>query len=300
MFYNQILDLSVRNTKVINFDFQKAITKGITSVGTASILMLSQGLLWVSSASAEVTSRAHGRCKLSIDNATVFDGHCVIKHKENSGNQVVVVKLDNDSKYKFSGPNMSALQVEAWDGIHNVRYRGDNDSEVFVWDVDGDRNRLSVKADTQHDPNVSHDASTEDALGTALGALAGALIGGLITGGDSSSSSSSSNQASLPKNPYQVGDYYNAASYFKCSVGQPSHDKMCPGGIKRRGNGEALIVVQFPNGYEVNYDFGETSVTSSFGGNLDWSKSGDDWYIGITKGNDKLYIIVPEAAVSGG
>jgi hypothetical protein len=101
----------------------------------------------------------------------------------------------------------------------------------------------------------------------------------------------------LPNNPYKIGDYYNATSYFKCSVGNASHNKQCPSGIVRKGNGKASIVVLFPNGYEVQYDFKNGDVTSTFEGDLTWGKDGDDWYIGI---DNNLFIIIPDAAVYGG
>jgi hypothetical protein len=104
-------------------------------------------------------------------------------------------------------------------------------------------------------------------------------------------------QPQFPENPYKVGDYYNATAYFRCSVGNADHDKQCPGGIVRQGNGNASVVVKYPNGYEVQYDFSEGNVTSTFGGNLTWGKSGDQWYIGI---DQKLFIIIPDAAVYGG
>lgn len=103
--------------------------------------------------------------------------------------------------------------------------------------------------------------------------------------------------AQLPNNPYKVGDYYNATAYFKCSVGNTNHDKQCPGGIVRKGNGVASVVVQFPNNYEVQYDFKDGNVTTTFDGKLDWGKQGDEWYIGI---DNNLFIIIPDAAVYGG
>jgi len=99
-----------------------------------SLLLFSQGVVGIASASAKVVNRAQGRCKLSTNDAVAYDGHCVIKHKENNqGDEVVVVKLDNDAKYRFYGPNLDALQVQAWDGIHNVRHRYRNNSvhELF-------------------------------------------------------------------------------------------------------------------------------------------------------------------------
>ena len=103
--------------------------------------------------------------------------------------------------------------------------------------------------------------------------------------------------AELPPNPYQVGDYYNAAAYFRCSVGTPNHGSFCPGGIVRKGDGKASIVVLYPNGNEVQYDFANNNVTSNFSSDLTWGKDGDLWYVGI---NNELYIIIPDAAVYGG
>ena len=100
----------------------------------------------------------------------------------------------------------------------------------------------------------------------------------------------------LPNNPYKIGDYYNATAYFKCSVGNANHSKQCPGGIIRKGNGEASIVVLFPNGYEVQYDFKNGDVTSTFDGDLTWGKDGDEWYIGI---DYNLFVVIPEVAVYG-
>jgi hypothetical protein len=97
-------------------------------------------------------------------------------------------------------------------------------------------------------------------------------------------------------NPYSKLGYQGTA-FFKCSVGNPSHNQMCPGGINRHGNGKASITVKFINGYEVQYDFANGNVTTTFGGKLDWGKSGDEWYIGI---DENLFIIIPDAAVNGG
>lgn len=101
----------------------------------------------------------------------------------------------------------------------------------------------------------------------------------------------------LPENPYQVGNYYNATAYFRCSIGNANHDRQCPGGIVRRGNGNASVVVKYPNGYEVQYDFDRGNVTSTFSDNLNWGKSGDEWYIGVDR---NLFIIIPNAAIYGG
>jgi len=154
---------------------------------TASVLLLAQGIMLVPHATAETLARAHGRCKLTSQSSgqsfTVFDGHCITKQKQQGGTTIFAIELDNGSKYNFFGPNKQALQVQAYDGVHNVQFTEDPDKGVFVWQESGNRNRLSVKLDTQHSPNVSHDnptpPSTEQIVGTAIGAL----IGGLLSGG---------------------------------------------------------------------------------------------------------------------
>lgn len=282
--------MTIKNKKITEKINKKSSQTKAISLSFAGLLMLSQASLFVSAASANVISRIHGRCLLSNNNRTVFDGHCVIKHKENQGQQIVVVELDNEAKYRFAGPGLTALQVEAWDGIHNVSYQENSDSEIFSWNVAEDKNRLSVKTDTRHDPNVSHNDSTEDALGTVIGAAVGAVIGGLLSGG------SSNNNNNTASNPYTTQEY-DAVAYFKCSLGTPTHDKSCPGGIRRGNAGSATIYVRLPNGKERIYSFDSGNVTSPNGGNLTWGKSGDDWYIGV---DNNEFIIIPDAAVYGG
>lgn len=83
---------------------------------------------------------------------------------------------------------------------------------------------------------------------------------------------SKTNLIAQKENPYsRLG--YQATAYFKCSVGNADHDKMCPGGINRQENGQTTIVVLFPNTYEVQYDFKDGNVTTTFeDGKLDWGK----------------------------
>lgn len=275
-----------------NFNRNLSKTKAI-SLSLASFLTLSQGLIFMPATLAEVITRAHGRCLFSTNQTTIFDGHCVIKHKENQGDQIVVVELDNESKYRFFGPGLQALQVEAWDGIHNVSYQTNSNAEIFRWNVAGDDNFLSVKADTRHDPNVSHNDSTDEALGTVIGAAVGALIGGLLSGGGNSNNN---NNTTTADNPYTTQEY-DAVAYFKCSLDDPTHDQSCPGGINRGDSGSASIRVMFPNGKERVYNFENNNVTSPNGGQLTWGKQGDEWYIGV---DNNEYIIIPDAAVYGG
>ena len=171
------------------------------SVGTVFLLLMAQSLLIPSVTIAETLARANGRCKLMSDDYQAFDGHCTVKQKQQGGTTIFVVELDDGSHYRFYGPNKQALQVETYDGIHNVQFQEEPDRGVFTWQEDGDRNLLSVKLDTQHDPNVSHDTSTEEALGTVIGAGIGALIGSLLGGGQSNpASSNSAATANTPEN----------------------------------------------------------------------------------------------------
>jgi hypothetical protein len=160
-----------------------------------ALLVATQSLLVPSLVKAETLARAQGRCKLTSENYQAFDGHCVVKQKQQGGTTIFIVELDNGTHYRFYGPNKQALQVETHDGIHNVQFKDESDKGVFIWQEEGERHRLSVKLDTQHPPNASHDSSTDQILGTLIGAGVGALIGSLVTGGKPPQSTS----ASIPK-----------------------------------------------------------------------------------------------------
>ncbi|ANV91734.1 MULTISPECIES: hypothetical protein [unclassified Picosynechococcus] len=271
--------------------------KKISTLSIASMLMASQGLVWNFAASAEVLNRYHGRCKLSINNSTSYDGYCTTRHMQNSQyDQSVVIQLDNGTQYDFRGSSLDYLEVQDWDGIHSVTHQYDRDREIFIWNTAGSQNSLSVKMDTQHESQTSHDDDSGNGgtVGAIIGAGLGLLIGSLFSGGSDNKSPSTS----LPDNPYANNmDYYNATAYFKCSVGDADKDQQCPGGIKRYGGGRASITVLFPNRNEVTYDFNGSNVTSSFSNDLTWGKSNDVWSIGIDR---NLFIDIPEAAVYGG
>lgn len=248
--------------------------------------------------------RINGRCKLIVNNTTTYDNHCVFKHKQRGGVDVFAINLDNGQEFKFRGENLDALQIEDYSGIHNVKFqeKDGGDKDVFRWQSQGSENKLVIKLDNETPVNGDTSISSQDAVGALVTVGVAALIGSLISDNQSSNNSNNSNNSSqptaqLPKMPYKTGDYYNATAYFKCSVGNSNHDKQCPAGIVRRGNGNASVVVLYPNGYEVQYDFKNGNVTSTYNGDLNWGKSGDEWYIGI---DNKLFIIIPDAAIYGG
>ena len=184
----------------------KSKNKHKLSFTHGSSIVISQGLMSVYAAMAEVVNRAHGRCAFFVENQRIFDGHCVVKHKQlDNGNDVVAIKLDNGDTYKLRGKNLNNLHIEAWDGVHKVKHSVNEDKEVFAWSVAGQRNRLVTKMDTKHKPDVSVNDNNDDALGVAIGALAGALIGGLISGsGDNGGGggSSSGSSGNTPQNLY--------------------------------------------------------------------------------------------------
>lgn len=168
----------------------------LSSVGLA----IATGLLpFTQIASADVLARGHGRCKLTQQTFVVFDGYCVVKQKQQGGTTIFAVEMDNGSRYNFFGPSKQSLQVQTYDGVRNVRFTEEPDKGVFVWEEGGSRNRLSVKLDTMHDAQVSHD-SPKTAVGTVLGAAVGAVIGNLLSGGRHHSRSATS-PASAGKQP---------------------------------------------------------------------------------------------------
>jgi len=172
------------------------LNQKLTALGTVGLTIATWFLPFMPTASAETLARAHGRCKLTEENSQFprFDGHCVVKQKLQGSTTVFVVELDDGSQYRFFGPSKESLQVETHDGIHNVRFNEEADRGVFVWQEDGIRNRLSVRLDTQHSPNASHDGNHGSSVGQVIaGAAVGALIVGLISGSNHNRSSSRNN-----------------------------------------------------------------------------------------------------------
>ncbi|MBE9227777.1 hypothetical protein IQ264_20335 [Phormidium sp. LEGE 05292] len=53
--------------------------------------------------SAEVVARTQGRCKLTDENSEYprFNGHCVVKQKQQGATTIFVVELDDGTKYRF-------------------------------------------------------------------------------------------------------------------------------------------------------------------------------------------------------
>lgn len=100
----------------------------------------------------------------------------------------------------------------------------------------------------------------------------------------------------VPPMPYSTREY-SATSYFRCSMGSPTHDQSCPAGIRRGERGSASIRIRRPDGRERVLDFRNGDVTTPGPGRLTWGKDGDEWYIGI---DDREFYIVPDAAIWGG
>jgi len=109
-------------------------------------------------------------------------------------------------------------------------------------------------------------------------------------------SSGHASAGGLPPMPYSTREY-SATAYFRCSLGSPTHDQMCPGGIHRGDRGSASIRIRRADGHERVLNFERGDVTTPGKGRLTWGKQGDEWYVGI---DDREFYIVPEAAVSGG
>lgn len=211
----------------------------INSIVATSLFMATQGLIAMSTASAETLARAQGRCKLTNQTYQVFDGHCTVKQKQQGSNTVFVVELDNGSHYRFYGPNKESLQVETYDGVHDVRFNEQSDKGVFVWQEGENRNRLSVKLDSQNHANVSHDDDTKTSVGTVIAGVAiGALIGGLLGGHHNSSSSNQTNA--------QIGaPVTNLKDFVGARAGQAESGLRQKGYEYRRGTQEADSAISY-------------------------------------------------------
>lgn len=171
---------------------RKSLTQSL-SIGCISLAIATGLLPFVPVASARTLARAQGRCKLTSQSYQAFNGHCTVRQRQQTdGTTAFIVELDNGSSYRFFGRNKQALQVETYEGVHNVQYAETPDKGVFTWQDGEDSNRLSVKLDTQQDPNVNHDTPTDQSLNTVVAAaVVGGLITKLLSGGDSTTPYSS-------------------------------------------------------------------------------------------------------------
>ena len=115
---------------------------------------------------------------------------------------------------------------------------------------------------------------------------------------DASPSGPAAKQADNPTAPYTTADY-DATTLLPCSIGEASHDRSCPAGIRRgkAGSGNASIWVEAPDGSERELRFEHGDVTTPGEGKLTWGKQSDEWYIGI---DGREFYIVPDAALTGG
>jgi hypothetical protein len=190
----------------------------LTALGTVGLTIATWLLPFIPTASAETLARAQGRCKLTEESSQYprFDGYCVIKQKQQGSTIIFVVELDDGSQYRFFGPDRESLQVETHDEVHNVRFRDEPDRGVFSWEEDGARHRLSVKLDSQHSPNVSHDGNHGASVGEVVaGAAVGALIVGLISGSNHNRSSSRNNS-----NSRDTSNFRNTSNTAQVRVGE--------------------------------------------------------------------------------
>ena len=142
-----------------------------------------------SAAIAEVLVKAQGRCKLVSGGYEAYNGHCTFKHKQAGNTDAFVVKLDDGTDFVFSGPSPTALQVQTYRGIVNVKHNAQTGHDVFVWN-DGEKRRLSVKLDSVQNPDArfDDDRSKANVAAIAGGAAAIALIGAIISGQNSTAS----------------------------------------------------------------------------------------------------------------
>lgn len=198
------------------------LNQKLTAVGTVGLTIATWLLPFTPTASAETLARAHGRCKLTEESSQFprFDGHCVVKQRLQGSTTIFVVELDDGSEYRFFGPGRDSLQVETHDGIHSVRFRDEPDRGVFTWEEDGARHRLSVRLDSQHSPNVSHDGNHGSSVGEVVaGAAVGALIVGLISGSNHNRSSSRNNS-----NSRDTSNFRNTSNTAQVRVGESVSD----------------------------------------------------------------------------
>jgi len=115
---------------------------GSVGLGLALSLVVGAG---VAPVQANTVAKAEAECRLTDNGKVVFEGDCSVKQKDSTGTTGFVVKLEDGSTYRFSGPNRTNLRLEGGDGGSNVLFEDKGAKGVFTWN-DGSRTRkLSVK-----------------------------------------------------------------------------------------------------------------------------------------------------------
>ena len=115
---------------------------GSVGLGLALSLVVGAG---VAPVQANTVAKAEAECRLTDNGKVVFEGGCSVKQKDSTGTTGFVVKLEDGSTYRFSGPNRTNLRLEGGDGGSNVMFEDKGAKGLFSWN-DGTRTRrLSVK-----------------------------------------------------------------------------------------------------------------------------------------------------------
>ena len=107
---------------------------------------------------ANTVAKAEAECRLTDNGKVVFDGGCSVKQKDDTGTVGFVVKLEDGSTYRFSGPNRTNLRLEGGDGGSNVLFEDKGAKGVFTWNDGSRTRRLAVKTNqTSASPSSAGD-----------------------------------------------------------------------------------------------------------------------------------------------
>ncbi len=122
--------------------FSKRAHVGSLRLGVALSLLIGMASPPVQ---ANTVAKAEAECRLTDNGKVVFDGGCSVKQKDGTGTTGFVVKLDDGSTYRFSGPNRTNLRLEGGDGGSNVLFEDKGAKGVFTWNDGSRTRRLMVK-----------------------------------------------------------------------------------------------------------------------------------------------------------
>jgi hypothetical protein len=207
------------------------------------------------------------------------------------GNKDAIRDCESRVKSEYNLSDLRDAQAERlMDSEHHYKVQGiakvDGDKQPWTCEV---KNRHVTAAEYSGPKPKGMDGAQKLAVGAAAVIAAGLIASEVSKGNDSTETKES------PKGKYSTSKY-DATTTLRCSLNKPTHDKHCAAGIHRSSSGSASIRITTPVGTERTLKFDKDNVTTPNGGNLDWGKQGDEWYIGI---DDREFYIVPDVAVYG-
>lgn len=186
-----------------------------------------------------------------------------------------------------------ATAIKLNDSDHHYQVQG-------LTKIDGRKHPWDCEIKNRHVTSISYDGPKEKGMNgsqkLAIGAAA-AIAAGVLASKMGAGETTNTDRQTYPDTGNDATFNDEATASLPCSMNKPSHNKQCPASVTRGQSGAATVRVTNPSGVQRTLRFKQGDVTTPDGGELDWGRQGDNWFIGI---DNREFYIVPDAFVMGG